>query len=83
MTIPPEVVLTLASSTVLVKASRRVNRDLAGMLEAAEMAHEDQLSAATRLQGNELNEGNLINTSKRSLAQRNRILLVLTRKDSG
>lgn len=83
MTIPPEVVLTLASSTVFVKASRRVNRDLAGMLKPAEMAHEDQLSAATRLQGSDVNEGILINTSKRSLVQRNRILLVLTRKDNG
>lgn len=32
MTIPPEVVRTRASSTVLVKASSLVNRDLAGMM---------------------------------------------------
>ncbi len=33
VTIPPEVVRTLASSTVLVKASSLVNRDFAGMTE--------------------------------------------------
>jgi hypothetical protein len=32
VTIPPEVVRMRASSTVLVKASNRVNRDLAGMV---------------------------------------------------
>ena len=32
MTIPPEVVRTLASSTVFVKASSLVNRDFAGMI---------------------------------------------------
>ena len=32
VTIPPEVVRIRASSTVLVKASSRVNRDLAGIL---------------------------------------------------
>lgn len=32
VTMPPDVVRTRASSTVLVKASSRVNRDLAGML---------------------------------------------------
>lgn len=32
VTIPPLVVRTRASSTVLVKASRRVNRDFAGIL---------------------------------------------------
>jgi hypothetical protein len=33
VTIPPEVVRMRASSTVLVKASRRVKRDFAGMVE--------------------------------------------------
>lgn len=33
VTMPPEVVRTRASSTVLVKASRRVNLDLAGMFD--------------------------------------------------
>ena len=32
VTTPPEVVRILASSTVFVKASNRVNRDLAGIL---------------------------------------------------
>lgn len=36
MTTPPDVVRTLASSTVLVNASKRVNRDLAGMLNVVE-----------------------------------------------
>ena len=31
VTTPPDVVLTLASSTVFVNASKRVKRDLAGM----------------------------------------------------
>lgn len=33
VTMPPLVVRTLASSTVLVKASSRVNRDFAGMVK--------------------------------------------------
>jgi len=36
VTIPPEVVRILASSTVFVNASRRVNLDLAGMVSQIE-----------------------------------------------
>jgi len=34
VTIPPDVVLTLASSTVFVKASSLVNRDFAGIVDS-------------------------------------------------
>lgn len=36
VTMPPDVVRTRASSTVFVNASRRVKRDLAGMIEDGE-----------------------------------------------
>ena len=42
VTIPPDVVRILASSTVFVKASKRVNLDLAGMVEMLSRALGDE-----------------------------------------